>query len=109
MIQTLTMSSHPKFTKRDDRPALQGAKYRVRCTLQNQLDAQKLTRQEFSKQTGLSAAAIRGLADNTSKRFDTDTIAAVCQFFGIAVGDLLILEGKQQAPASTPTPPQKTV
>jgi DNA-binding Xre family transcriptional regulator len=97
MIQVLTMPPvPPKFTKRDDRPALQGAKYRVRCTLQNYLDAQELTRQEFSKQTGLSAAAIRGLSDNTSKRFDADTIAAVCQFFGIAVGDLLILEEKER-------------
>ncbi|WP_225885730.1 MULTISPECIES: helix-turn-helix domain-containing protein [Leptolyngbya] len=80
----------PKFTKRDDRPAVRQSKNKVYCRLQEYLDAQEITRSALSEQTGLTPAAIRGLCDNTTKRFDADTLVVICDFFGIEVGDLLI-------------------
>lgn len=80
----------PKFTKRDDRPAVKSAESRLYCRLQDLLDTQELTRTDLSKQTGLSQQAIRGLCDNTAKRYDSDTIVVLLDFFGIEIGDLFI-------------------
>jgi DNA-binding Xre family transcriptional regulator len=91
MISSLmTPPVPPKFTKRDDRPAVRQSKSRVYCRLQEYLDAQEMTRSALSDQTGLTPAAIRGLCENTTKRFDADTIAVICDSFGIEVGDLLV-------------------
>ena len=81
----------PKFIKRDNRRAVQQSKLRVRCRLQELLDAQDLTRMALAEQTGLTSAAIRGLCDNTAKRYDVDTIAVICEFFGCGFEELFEL------------------
>lgn len=72
----------PIFTKRDDRKAVQQSKLKIRCRLQDLMDAQDLTKTALSQATGLTTAAIRGLCENTAKRYDVDTLAALCEFFG---------------------------
>lgn len=72
----------PKFTKRDERKAVQQTKVKLRCRLQDLMDAQGITRTALSIATGLTSAAIRGLCDNTSKRYDADTLAVLCDYFG---------------------------
>lgn len=86
----------PKFIKREERKAVQQASVKVRCRLQDLLDAESMTRSALAGATGLNASAIRGLCDNTSKRYDMDTIAALCEFFNCQVGDLFELIPKQQ-------------
>ena len=86
----------PKFTKRDNRRAVQQRKLKIRCRLQELLDAQDLTRMALSEQTGLTSAAIRGLCDNTAKRYDVDTIAVLCEFFGRGMEDLFELVPRQK-------------
>lgn len=81
----------PKFTKRDNRRAVQQSKVKVRCRLQELLDAQDLTRMALAQQTGLTSAAIRGLCDNSAKRYDADTIAVLCEFFGCGMDKLFEL------------------
>lgn len=81
----------PKFTKRDNRPAVLQSKLKTRCRLQDLLDVQGLTRMALAQQTGLTSAAIRGLCDNTAKRYDADTIAVICEFFGCGMDELFEL------------------
>lgn len=71
----------PIFTKRDDRKAVQQSKVKIRCRLQDLMDAEGMTKTALSQATGLTTAAIRGLCENTSKRYDVDTLAALCEFF----------------------------
>ncbi|MDF5714825.1 MAG: helix-turn-helix transcriptional regulator [Rhizonema sp. NSF051] len=78
----------PKFIKREERRAVQNTKVKIRCRLQDLLEAQQLTRSALSQETGLTSAAIRGLCENTAKRYDADTIAVLCDFFGCDVGEL---------------------
>ncbi len=78
----------PKFIKREDRPAVKNAKVKIRCRLQDLIDVQGLTRSALAQETGLTSPAIRGLCENTSKRYDADTLAVLCDFFGCDMGDL---------------------
>jgi putative transcriptional regulator len=71
----------PKYTARDERKAVRMAKVKVRCRLQDLLDQREMTRSAFSEATGLTAAAVRGLCENTAKRIDIDTLSALCSFF----------------------------
>jgi len=71
----------PKYTARDERKAVQMAKVKVRCRLQDLLDERGLTRSAFSEATGLTSPAVRGLCENTAKRIDIDTLSALCSFF----------------------------
>ncbi|WP_460204118.1 helix-turn-helix domain-containing protein [Scytonema sp. NUACC21] len=78
----------PKFTKRDDRKAVQQSQVKIRCRLQDLIDAQGMTRSALAQETGLTNAAIRGLCDNNVKRYDVDTLAVLCDFFGCGMGEL---------------------
>jgi putative transcriptional regulator len=78
----------PKFTRRDERKAVQQSKVKIRCRLQDLIDTQGLTRSGLAQATGLTNAAIRGLCDNSAKRYDADTLAVLCDFFGCGMGEL---------------------
>jgi DNA-binding Xre family transcriptional regulator len=78
----------PKFIKRDERKAVQLSKVKIRCRLQDLIDAQGMTRSALANATGLTSAAIRGLCENTAKRYDADTLAVLCDFFGCDMGTL---------------------
>lgn len=89
----------PKFTKRSNRRAVQQSKVKLYCRLQDLLDAQELTRSGLAQATGLTSGAIRGLCENTAKRYDSDTLAVLCDFFGCGMGDLFEVipkEGKKE-------------
>lgn len=88
----------PKFTKRDDRKAVQQSRVKIRCRLQDLIDAQGLTRSGLAQATGLTNPAIRGLCENSAKRYDADTLAVLCDFFGCDIGELFEVvpkEGKE--------------
>ncbi len=72
----------PKFTQRHERKAVQQSKVKIHCRLQDLIDAQGMTRSALATATGLTSAAIRGLCENTAKRYDVDTLAVLCDFFG---------------------------
>ena len=84
----------PKFTKRNDRRAVQNSKVKIRCRLQDLLDGQEMTRSALAQETGLTSAAIRGLCENTAKRYDADTLAVLCDFFGCGMGELFEVVSK---------------
>ncbi|MBD2295095.1 helix-turn-helix transcriptional regulator [Anabaena sphaerica FACHB-251] len=85
----------PKFTKRSDRKAVQQSKVKIRCRLQDLIDAQDLTRSALAEATGLTATAVRGLCDNSAKRYDVDTLAVLCDFFGCGMGELFEVVPKE--------------
>lgn len=72
----------PGYVKAADRKAVQQSKVKIRCRLQDLIDAQGMTRSALATATGLTSAAIRGLCENTAKRYDVDTLAVLCDFFG---------------------------
>jgi putative transcriptional regulator len=78
----------PCYTKSSQRKAVQKSKSKIRCRLQDLLDAQGLTRSALAQETGLTNPAIRGLCENTAKRYDADTLAVLCDFFGFGMGEL---------------------
>ncbi|MUG91863.1 helix-turn-helix domain-containing protein [Scytonema sp. UIC 10036] len=89
----------PKFIKRDERRAVQQSKVKIRCRLQDLIDAQGMTRSALAQATGLTNAAIRGLCENIAKRYDADTLAVLCDFFGCGMGELFEVvpkEGKER-------------
>jgi putative transcriptional regulator len=86
----------PKFTKRDDRKAVQQSKVKIHCRLQDLIDAQDMTRSGLAQLTGLTNAAIRGLCDNTAKRYDADTLAVLCDFFGCGMGELFVVVPRER-------------
>jgi DNA-binding Xre family transcriptional regulator len=86
----------PKFTKRDDRKTVQQSKVKIRCRLQDLIDAQGMTRTGLASATGLTNAAIKGLCDNSAKRYDVDTLAVLCDFFGCDMGTLLEVIPKER-------------
>jgi hypothetical protein len=67
----------PKFVKSSDRPAVKHSTVKIRCWLQELLDEKEMTRSALSLQTGLTSAAIRGLCENTAKRYDVGTLAVL--------------------------------
>ncbi len=85
----------PKFTKRYDRKAVQQSTVKISCRLQDFMDAQDMTRTALAQATGLTSPAIRGLCENTAKRYDVDTLAVICDFFGCGMGDLFELIPRQ--------------
>nr|WP_281278016.1 helix-turn-helix transcriptional regulator [Paenibacillus rhizophilus] len=44
---------------------------------------------KLSKETGVSAPALGRLYDGTNIRIDYSTIEALCDYFGIGIGELL--------------------
>ena len=91
VLEMPTPPTPPQFIKRDDRQAVQQSTMKLVCRLQDILDAQSMTRHALGEGTGLSSGAIRGLCENTTKRLDRDTVAAICSYLGIDIGDLLTL------------------
>ncbi|WP_414546384.1 helix-turn-helix domain-containing protein [Nostoc sp. CCY0012] len=84
----------PKYTKRSDRRAVQNLKVKLRCKLQDLIDEHGLTRTAVTEATGLTAGAIRGLCENNTKRYDADTITALCVYFDCQISDLFELVPK---------------
>ncbi|HYX13478.1 MAG TPA: helix-turn-helix domain-containing protein [Nostoc sp.] len=78
----------PCYIKSSQRKAVQQSNTKIRCRLQDLLDAQELTRSALAQETGLTSPAIRGLCENTAKRYDADTLAVLCGFFGCEMGEL---------------------
>ena len=91
----------PKFIKREERRAVQNSKVKIRCRLQELLDVQGLTRSALAQETGLTSAAIRGLCENTAKRYDADTLAVLCDFFGCDMGELFEVVSKDTTQEKT--------
>ncbi len=77
-----------RLTDYNNRKAVQNSRVKIRCRLQDLLDAQELTRSALAQETGLTSPAIRGLCENTAKRYDADTLAVLCGFFGCEMGEL---------------------
>jgi putative transcriptional regulator len=88
MVLTMNRPVPPKYTKRSERKAVQNLKVKLRCKLQDLLDEHELTRTALAEATGLTQGAIRGLCENTTKRYDADTIASLCEYFQCSISDL---------------------
>ena len=53
-------------------------------------ESRKISYKEIRENTGIAGSTISAWATNTVKRYDADTIAALCDLFNCGVGDLII-------------------
>lgn len=58
----------------------------------------RITYGEVEEATGVAASTLSAYATNSVTRYDAKTVAALCDYFGVSVGDLLeypLLEGQE--------------
>lgn len=60
------------------------------------------SRREIAEITGLSTATIQTWVDNRTTRFDAPVIEAWCNFLGVGIGELLIMEETEDSETKTP-------
>jgi putative transcriptional regulator len=53
----------------------------------------RISYKEIKNATGIASSTLSSWATNSTKRFDADTIADLCDFFECEVGDLINYEG----------------
>lgn len=59
--------------------------------------SERLTQRALSRKVGLSATTVNRLHQNDFSRIDTNTIEALCDFFGCELSDLLALRDEVEA------------
>ena len=52
----------------------------------------RIAYEEIKNATGIAASTLSGWATNSVKRYDADTIAALCEYLDCGVGDLIVYE-----------------
>ncbi len=57
----------------------------------------QVTLEEVAEQTGITVAALSRIENNKNERIDFETIQKLCTFYGVPVGDLLMIEEEQPA------------
>ncbi len=63
----------------------------------------QVTLEEVAEQTGITVAALSRIENNKNERIDFETIQKLCTFYGVPVGDLLMIEEEQPANKYSPT------
>jgi len=69
-------------------------------------ESRRVTYKDVKEATGIDQSTLSDWARNTIRRYDADKIAALCEFFGCGVGDLL--EYVPAAPETKERPKKKT-
>ena len=62
----------------------------------------QVTLEEVAEQTGITVAALSRIENNKNERIDFETIQKLCTFYGVPVGDLLMIEEEQPANKYSP-------
>jgi putative transcriptional regulator len=55
-------------------------------------EGKRISYEEIKEVTNIAASTLSAWATNTTKRYDADTIAALCKYFDCNVGDLIVFE-----------------
>ena len=55
-------------------------------------ESRNISYEEIKRATGIAASTLSAWANNTTKRFDADTIASLCEYFDCGVGELIVYE-----------------
>ena len=58
-------------------------------------EGRRISYEEIKEATGIASSTLSAWATNSVKRYDADTIAALCEFLDCEVGDLLIYDREQ--------------
>lgn len=64
-------------------------------------EGKRLSLKRLAQETGLAESTLRNFAYNTTQRFDASVLEALCVYFGVAVGDLLVYEIEEEKPRMT--------
>jgi putative transcriptional regulator len=68
----------------------------IRCNLKKLMaekeiaSGERVTYQSIHQVTGLATTTLHKLATNKTQRFDASTLDALCQYFGVQIGDILV-------------------
>jgi putative transcriptional regulator len=55
-------------------------------------ESRRIPYDEIKTKTGMAMSTISAWSTNSIKRYDADTIASLCDYFGCSVGDLIVYE-----------------
>lgn len=66
----------------------------LRCKLSTLMGSNRYTIEDLHKKTSISRGTISNLYHDKVKRYDSDTIEKLCDFFECDLSDLLVLEKK---------------
>jgi len=55
-------------------------------------EGRRIQYDEIKTKTGMAMSTISAWSTNRINRYDADTIAALCSYFGCTVGDLIVFE-----------------
>jgi putative transcriptional regulator len=55
-------------------------------------ERRNISYEDIHRETGLAASTLSAWANNTIQRYDTSSIAALCEYFNCEVGELIIYE-----------------
>jgi len=64
----------------------------VNSRLKNILDERGLSIRKVAADTGLQFESVRRLYNNDTERFPREILAKLCEYLGVGISDLLILE-----------------
>lgn len=67
---------------------------KLRLTLENVLDKQKITRYELAKRTGIRYQIIDNYYKNKVTRYDGFVLARICEALNCDIADILTIDSK---------------
>lgn len=64
-------------------------KFRILLAEKETRDGKTISYRDVQRETGIDASTLSDWANNAVKRYDADKLAALCEYFGCGVGDLI--------------------
>lgn len=75
----------------------------MRLRLAHQLHlGRPVSRKEVAEATGISRTTLRRIEDGVTDGIDFDTLAKLCSYYGVGVGEVLEFEANNRAALSSP-------
>ena len=66
--------------------------FRVMLARKEMQERRSISQRQVSRDSGVAMSTVQGLANNDFKAISREALAAVCEYLGCEVGDLLKLE-----------------
>lgn len=68
-------------------------------------EGRRLSLARLARETNLTENTLRNLANNTTQRFDAPVLAALCAYFGVSIGELLVYGSEHETMNTLPILP----
>jgi DNA-binding Xre family transcriptional regulator len=65
-------------------------------------ERRSITLRDVAKETGISIYTISGFANNTLKEYPADALKALCDYFGVSTGELIVYAPESESDIGAP-------